>query len=46
MERIGMRREAHLRHSEMIKGCWADELVYAILDQEWRASPRNVGTSR
>jgi RimJ/RimL family protein N-acetyltransferase len=37
MERIGMYREAHFVHSEMIKGQWADELVYAILDREWRA---------
>jgi RimJ/RimL family protein N-acetyltransferase len=36
MERIGMRREAHLRHTEMVKGEWADELVYAILDREWK----------
>jgi RimJ/RimL family protein N-acetyltransferase len=37
MERLGMRREAHLIHSEIIKGRWADELVYAILDYERRA---------
>lgn len=37
MERIGMRREAHLRHTEMVKGEWADELVYAMLDDEWNA---------
>lgn len=37
MERIGMRREAHLRHCEIVKGEWADELVYAILDHEWKA---------
>jgi RimJ/RimL family protein N-acetyltransferase len=36
MERIGMRREAHLRHSEMVKGEWTDELVYAILADEWK----------
>jgi RimJ/RimL family protein N-acetyltransferase len=37
MERIGMRREAHFVRNEFIKGRWADELVYAILDREWRA---------
>jgi RimJ/RimL family protein N-acetyltransferase len=36
MERIGMRREGHLRHTELVKGEWADELVYAILDREWK----------
>jgi RimJ/RimL family protein N-acetyltransferase len=45
MERIGMRREAHLRHSEMVKGEWTDELVYAILAHEWkeRRSGQPVG---
>jgi RimJ/RimL family protein N-acetyltransferase len=37
MERIGMRKEAHLTHSLFLKGEWVDELVFAILDQEWRA---------
>ena len=37
MERIGMRREAHFVHNQRVKGQWADELVYAILDHEWRA---------
>ncbi|HEY2304339.1 MAG TPA: GNAT family protein [Streptosporangiaceae bacterium] len=37
MERIGMRKEAHFIHRELIKGEWTDELVFAILDQEWKA---------
>lgn len=37
LERLGMRREAHLRENEFVKGEWVDELVYAILDREWRA---------
>jgi RimJ/RimL family protein N-acetyltransferase len=37
MERLGMRREGHFVHNEIIKGQWADELVYAILDDERRA---------
>jgi RimJ/RimL family protein N-acetyltransferase len=36
MERLGMRREAYHRESEFIKGEWCDELVYAILAEEWR----------
>lgn len=36
LERLGMRREAHLRENEFVKGEWVDELVYAILDHEWR----------
>lgn len=35
MERLGMRREAHLRENEFVKGEWTDELVYAILAREW-----------
>jgi RimJ/RimL family protein N-acetyltransferase len=37
MERLGMRREAHLRENEIFKGEWGDELIYAILEHEWRA---------
>ena len=33
--RLGMRREAHHRSSEMFKGEWADVVVYALLDHEW-----------
>jgi RimJ/RimL family protein N-acetyltransferase len=35
MERLGMRREAHFRQNEFIKGEWTDQLVYAILATEW-----------
>jgi RimJ/RimL family protein N-acetyltransferase len=35
MERLGMRREAHFRENERIKGVWSDELVYAMLASEW-----------
>jgi RimJ/RimL family protein N-acetyltransferase len=37
MERIGMRREAHFMHNQIVKGEWTDELIFAILDQEWKA---------
>jgi RimJ/RimL family protein N-acetyltransferase len=37
MERLGMRREAHLVENEFVKGEWADELDYAMLDREWRS---------
>ncbi len=35
MEKLGMRREAHFIHNEIFKGEWGDELVYAILREEW-----------
>jgi RimJ/RimL family protein N-acetyltransferase len=37
LERLGMRREAHFVHNEVFKGTWGDELVYAMLEDEWRA---------
>ena len=40
MERIGMREEAHFIQNLFMKGEWADELIFAILDQEWEARLR------
>jgi RimJ/RimL family protein N-acetyltransferase len=37
IERVGMRREAHFRESLWFKGEWADDLVFAILEGEWRS---------
>ncbi len=37
MEKLGMRREAHLVENEWVKDEWQSELVYALLDREWRA---------
>lgn len=37
MERLGMRREAHFREHALVKGVWDEELIYAILEDEWRA---------
>jgi RimJ/RimL family protein N-acetyltransferase len=36
LEKLGMRREAHLVENEWVKGEWQSELVYAMLDREWR----------
>jgi RimJ/RimL family protein N-acetyltransferase len=35
MERLGMRREAHHRESEVVKGAWADCYIYALLEEEY-----------
>ncbi|NIK56370.1 GNAT family N-acetyltransferase [Kribbella shirazensis] len=37
LEKLGMRREAHFRHDEIFKGEWSDQLVYAMLDDEWQS---------
>jgi RimJ/RimL family protein N-acetyltransferase len=38
LEHLGLRREAHFRQNEFLKGEWTDELVYAILSEEWRSA--------
>jgi len=38
LERVGMRREGHLRESIWAKGEWTDDLLYAQLDREWLPS--------
>jgi len=39
LERLGMRREGHLRESTWAKGEWTDDLVYAVLRDEWQSRP-------
>jgi RimJ/RimL family protein N-acetyltransferase len=36
LEKLGMRLEGHLVENEWVKGEWQSELVYAILEREWR----------
>ncbi|MBN8953783.1 MULTISPECIES: GNAT family N-acetyltransferase [unclassified Rhizobium] len=35
VERLGLRREAHLVQNDRFNGVWGDEYVYAVLRQEW-----------
>ncbi|MFJ1298562.1 GNAT family N-acetyltransferase [Pseudomonadota bacterium AL_CKDN230030165-1A_HGKHYDSX7] len=37
VERLGMRREAHLIQNDRYDGVWGDEFVYAVLAREWAA---------
>jgi len=37
LERLGMRKEAHLVENEHVKGEWQSEVVYALLEREWGA---------
>jgi RimJ/RimL family protein N-acetyltransferase len=41
LERLGMRKEAHLVENEHVKGEWQSEVVYAQLDREWADRRRN-----
>jgi RimJ/RimL family protein N-acetyltransferase len=38
LEKLGMRREAHLVENEWVKDEWQSELVYAILAREWSSA--------
>jgi RimJ/RimL family protein N-acetyltransferase len=40
LERLGMRREGHLRESSWAKGEWTDDLLYALLAREWKSPAR------
>jgi RimJ/RimL family protein N-acetyltransferase len=47
MRRLGMTQEAHFRQAEIFKGDWGDELVFGILEHEWRTErPGADGRSR
>jgi RimJ/RimL family protein N-acetyltransferase len=37
LEKLGMRREAHLVENEWVKNEWQSELIYALLSREWSA---------
>ena len=39
LERVGMRREGHLLQSTWSKGEWTNDLLYAVLHDEWSPAP-------
>ncbi|MCW3820445.1 GNAT family N-acetyltransferase [Micromonospora sp. DR5-3] len=43
MARLGMRQEAHHVQSYLFRGEWADQLVFAILADEWRSRAAAAG---
>jgi hypothetical protein len=36
LEKIGMRKEAHFKQSVWIDGRWEDDVIYAVLNDEWK----------
>lgn len=40
VERLGLRREAHLIENDRFNGEWGDEYVYALLAREWASADR------
>ena len=43
MKRLGMRQEAHSKKDLWFKGAWADDVVFAVLEQEWLNLLENEG---
>ena len=41
MEKLGMRKEAHFVENEWVKGEWQSDVLYAMLDREWRTLRRD-----
>lgn len=39
LEKLGMRLEGQRRHDFFVRGTWRDSLLFAILEDEWRARP-------
>lgn len=36
VETLGLRKEAHFKKSLFFKGEWVDDIIYAILNKEWK----------
>jgi len=43
VERLGFRQEGHFRKSLLINNEWVDDLVFAILKEEWNPRQREAG---
>lgn len=39
--RLGFRKEAHFRQSLWLHGKWVDDVIYALLHQDWKTSNQN-----
>jgi RimJ/RimL family protein N-acetyltransferase len=37
LEKLGFRREGHLRRAQLARGAWHDVWVYALLEDEWHS---------
>jgi RimJ/RimL family protein N-acetyltransferase len=46
LEKVGMRLEGRQRDKEWFKGRWWDVLLYAILEDEWRAQQSDISIRR
>lgn len=46
LEKIGMRKEAHFRQSLWIADGWKDDVIYAVLNEEWDETMRSKNGNR
>jgi RimJ/RimL family protein N-acetyltransferase len=46
LRRLGMHEEAHLRDHVFLKGEWTNQLVFGVLEDEWRRPERSARTER
>ena len=44
LQKLGMRQEGHLKHDCQIRGEWRDNLLFAILEDEWVLANRGDST--
>ncbi len=45
LNRLGLRKEAHLVKNELLNGEWSDEADYAMLDEEWSSNATSSAIS-
>ncbi|CAN5585840.1 GNAT family protein [soil metagenome] len=45
MERLGMRKEGHFIQSLWLKDAWVDDVIYAILEGEWKSASEQCSRS-
>jgi RimJ/RimL family protein N-acetyltransferase len=46
MHRMGLRKEAHLVQAIRFKGEWADDVIFAVLQEDWRKRTRGCDPHR
>ena len=42
IERLGFRKEAHFKQSLFFHGEWVDDLIYAMLAEEWKTKRAQI----
>jgi len=45
LDKLGFRKEAHFKKSFYLNGLWFDDVLYAILDEDWKSTKRNYSVN-